>query len=152
MQAGTAAADMMNTMWLFMEWFLDGASPYRDHYGYPGSNTGPINHWYFPYAGPAAPGFNNWQDTWFYPQVLDGVWQATSGEYWLIKGGHFILVTPDGRRFDGGIKREGPFIRVHLARGVREFKYRLWQDLLVMQDIDGQTVTLHRVRRPQWSW
>lgn len=145
----SAATDMMNTMWLFMEWFLDGGTPYRNPYGFSGEYG---SHWYFPYSGPDRTGLDYWQGAWRYPQVLDGVWLASSGEYWLIRGERFILVTPDGRRFDGGFKREGPFIHVNMARGKREFTYRLWRDLLVMQDINGRTMTLQRVRRPQWNW
>ena len=148
----SAAADMANTMWEFMEWFLDGGNSYGGPYGYHGRYGDSPNHWYFPYSASGWYDNNHWPDPWSYSQVLDGVWLAASGEYWLIRGERFILVTPDGRRFDGQFGREGPFIHVRLAQGTREFAYRLWREMLVLQDVNGQSVTLRRIRRPQWSW
>lgn len=141
----TPAAEMAITMWEFMEWFVAS----RSSYAQPGQYGGPFNRWYFPYSGNTL-GYNNpW---WNYPQVIDGVWRASSGEFWLLRQGRFILLTGDGRRFDGGVVQEGPFLRVMLPQWSREFEYRQLQDLMVLQDAEGRVVTLRRVRRPQWSW
>jgi len=146
------AADMAATMWELMEWFFGARTPYGGGYGVPGGYANPFNHWYFPYSGAGEPYRNEWQNPWRYPQVLDGVWLAASGEYWLIKGNHFILVTADGRRFDGGFEREGPFLRVTLPQGMREFEFRIVRNLLVLHDVNGRSVTLQRIHRPHWRW
>jgi hypothetical protein len=141
--AGAAAVDMMNIMRELMAWFLDRRGPAPERYPLPwqyGSAIDPYRDLYaLPLEHPA-------------PQVLDGVWSSPSGEYWLVKGNRFALVNRSGQRFDGMLRREGPFILIRLPQGEQEFAYRLRGELLVLRDVTGLAVTLRRIRRPQWRW
>ncbi|MGM0593838.1 MAG: hypothetical protein ACQETD_04810 [Pseudomonadota bacterium] len=130
---------MLDRMWDFMQWFLAQTDPLPD--GYPR---------YLPHRGPAT--MPPWVAQWGSPQVLDGVWQAASGEYWMVKGERFVLLTRGGRRFDGGFRREGPFIIAQLPDGEVEFAYRLRGDLLQLRDPNGRGMTLRRLWRPGWGW
>lgn len=141
--AGAAAVDMMNIMREFTAWFLDRRGSAPERYPLPwqyGSPTAPYRDLYaLPLEPPAPP-------------VLDGVWLSPSGEYWLVQGSRFALVNRSGQRFDGMLRREGPFLLTRLPQGEQEFAYRLRGDLLVLRDVTGLAVTLRRIRRPQWNW
>jgi len=138
---------MMATMWDFMSWLLGRPSP--PPYGYALSWRGgaPIADGYTPYV-PLPDALNRWAGE----QGLEGVWRAQSGEYWLLRGRHFILYRGPRERYQGAWYRKGNYLHTRLPWGEYEFAYRQVNDWLLLRDVEGHVMGLQRMQRGDWRW
>jgi hypothetical protein len=141
--------NMMATMWQFMEWFLGQQDPLLSRSVSPWHSGAPIADWYTPYTPATAPA---WGSPWHGAESLEGVWQAPSGEYWLVRAERFLLDAGGGRLYRGTLRREGEFLRIQLPWGESEFAYQQRGDLLLLRDVEGRSTWLRRIVRGGWSW
>lgn len=181
--SGSVAARMMESMWDMMEWFFTQRSPsYRSvpwnyvnptspwTYTYPGSPWNSMNNnpWSQPgrfgnrnnpVGSPWGPGFNPQADGSRFPDLwnsLDGVWRATSGEYWIVKGNQFVLYGGGDRYMTGTISVQGDHIIANIPVTGMTFDYRYWlmDGMLIVRDEYGQAMVLDLVQptASHWQW
>ena len=137
------SANIVDNMWQLMEWF-SGRNE-RDRYGpYRGWRDGP----YDSLAPLRRPPSADWADI----GGLEGVWQAQSGEYWVVRRGRFVLYPAFGGMVQGDYLREGHFLRLFGPWGERQFEFRQMGDVMMMQDVTGQLSILRRVQSAHWAW
>lgn len=147
---GSLAGGMMGAMWEFMEWFLDRRNNLGRSPGGWGVNQGPVPANRNPYRyrdywdDPANP----WVDM----QLLDGVWQAQSGELWYVRQNRFVLVDSQQQRMTGEFLVEGNFILTRMPWGEVEFEFRQMDDVLVLRDVNGRVMLLRRIEAGDWRW
>ena len=154
---GSPMLNMMTTMFDFMEWFLGRRDPLLHSYSLPWRYGYPIASWYAPYNATANPNlyqeyWDNASNPWAGMQVLDGVWRAQSGEFWLVRGNRFVLYPGNGREYPGEFRREGNFLLARMPWGETEFEYRQMGEVLVLRDVEGRGMLLRRVERGDWRW
>jgi hypothetical protein len=183
--AGSMAGQMMDAMWDMMEWFFTQRSPnYRNipwnyvypdspwTYTYPGSpyavNSNPwsrtdrFSNWSNPTANPWNQGFysqNGGPSGLAYPDLwtsLDGVWRATSGEYWIVKGNQFVLYGGGDRYLTGNISVQGNHIIAYIPASGMSIDYRFWMvdGMLIVRDEYGSAMVLDLVQPTagHWQW
>lgn len=159
---GSMAMRMMNAMWDMMEWFVEQRRPgYRSipwNYVYPGSP------WTYRY--PASPWDRRAHDPWRQGGTafanaplwgtLDGVWRATSGEYWIVQGNQFALYAGRDRYLHGNISVQGDHILAIIPATGMTFDYRYWlvEGMLLVRDEFGNAMVLDLVQPTarNWSW
>ena len=143
--SGSLGGGMMTTMLDFMEWFLgqrnNSGRPvgrWSNPSGFNGFNQGP---------GDFQGGRHN---PWV--QVLEGTWQAQSGEYWYVRGNRFVLLDNNKQKMVGEFVVEGDFILTRMPWGEVEFEFRQMDDVLLMRDVNGRIMLLQRIESGGWDW
>jgi hypothetical protein len=156
---GSMAGSMMTAMWDFMQWFL----------GQRNNTGGGAGGWNMPdtMAGPnqgqnQAAGNRNpyryrdyWDDPanpWVDMQPLEGTWQAQSGEHWIVRDNHFVLIDNNQRKITGEFIVEGNFILTRMPQGEVEFEFRQMDDVMILRDVSGRVMLLRRVEAGGWNW
>lgn len=175
--SGSLAGQMMDAMWDMMEWFVNQrGSSYRNvpwnyvnpgspwTYTYPVSPWNSINHnpWSQPGrwgGGPWGEGIGPYGEILPYPEpwnTLDGVWRATTGEYWIVKGNQFVLYGGADRYLRGNISIQGDHIIAYIPASEMTFDFRFWlkDGMLIVRDNYGQAMVLDLVQptASHWQW
>lgn len=97
----------------------------------------------------AMPGMKNNPQQAQIERRLDGVWQGQSGEYFLIRGDVFRLISPEGENLDGTLRIQGGRVqtRINTTGQVLEYEYVKIGDMLMLRDERDQTLVFNRVQR-----
>lgn len=184
---GTGVGTMMDGMWEMMEWFLEqrDARAVPSQYAYTGATNGwggdtttgwwGSSGWEDTLLGDdeALQQREQWQSSRGYwamdsvgtgydnpgapPQALEGLWLASSGEYWWVQNGRFILYSPRGHVLSGQLAVEGEWISAFHAENGQpaRYRYRQLDDVLLVKDRHGQLMLLRKVaqdRAPVIPW
>lgn len=173
--SGSLAARMMNAMWDMMEWFFTQRRPeYRNipwNYVYPGSPWNysyPTSPWQRTATGPWSGPLNiPWDQGYGYPDygpsgfsypsiwgTLDGVWRASTGEYWIVQGNRFVLYGGGDRYLSGNISIQGDHIIAYIPVTGMTFDYRYWlvDGMLLVRDEFGNAMVLDLVQPTAGNW
>ena len=161
---GNTAMRMMDSVWDMMEWFFSQRdNRYR---AIPWNYVNPYTPWSYTY--PTAPQPGDWwaggasvPDRFAFrgPHLwspIDGIWRATTGEYWIVQENEFVLYGGWGRYTRGTLSVQGEKIIAQFPDIGETFVFRFWllDGMLLLRNREGQAQVLDLIRPTagHWQW